>query len=112
MSISKNDCVKCGACCTQDLDLDSYIDAELEEARKIPEKYKLPMVVYGFVPIRTVLNPRDKPGSSRCMALKGIVGTRVACDIYENRPSTCRELKPGSDACLLHRRDFGLDDPS
>ncbi len=28
----------------------------------------------------------------RCIALTGEIGKRVACSIYENRPSPCREF--------------------
>jgi Fe-S-cluster containining protein len=28
----------------------------------------------------------------RCVALSGIIGQRVNCDIYENRPTPCREF--------------------
>ena len=34
---------------------------------------------------------QEKPS---CVALSGIVGTATSCDIYENRPSTCRSFKP------------------
>jgi Fe-S-cluster containining protein len=30
--------------------------------------------------------------SPHCIALKGIVGTRVECLIYQNRPSPCRNF--------------------
>ena len=45
---------------------------------------------------------------TRCAALTGRVGERVACGIYEWRPGPCRELEPGSDACRHARARHGL----
>jgi len=45
---------------------------------------------------------------ARCAALGGSIGTRVACGIYEWRPSPCRELEAGSPACERARLRHGL----
>lgn len=45
----------------------------------------------------------------RCAALVGRIGERAGCGIYEWRPSPCRELEAGSDACSLARRRHGLE---
>lgn len=44
----------------------------------------------------------------RCAALTGTLGQRVACGIYEWRPSPCREFAEGSDACQRARQRHGL----
>ena len=44
----------------------------------------------------------------RCAALTGHIGQQAACAIYEWRPSPCRELEPGSDACQRARARHGL----
>lgn len=44
----------------------------------------------------------------RCAALTGGLGQRVACGIYEWRPSPCREFEAGSPACERARRRHGL----
>ena len=44
----------------------------------------------------------------RCAALTGTVGEKAACGIYEWRPSPCRELAAGSDACNRVRLRHGL----
>ena len=44
----------------------------------------------------------------RCHALSGEVGKHVACSLYEQRPSPCRELQPGEDKCNRARARFGL----
>ena len=44
----------------------------------------------------------------RCAALTGKLGEKVACGIYEWRPSPCREFEAGSPACLQARARLGL----
>jgi Fe-S-cluster containining protein len=44
----------------------------------------------------------------RCVALDGKVGEWVACRIYEQRSSACRELQPGEDKCIRARQRHGL----
>lgn len=53
----------------------------------------------------------------RCCALLGVVGTKVSCTIYENRPSGCRSFlrswEHGQDAegnflCDKARAAFGM----
>ncbi len=44
----------------------------------------------------------------RCAALVGKLGEKVACGIYEWRPSPCREFSEGSDACQRARRRHSL----
>jgi Fe-S-cluster containining protein len=38
----------------------------------------------------------------------GTLGEKVACGIYEWRPSPCREFEAGSVPCLQARRRLGL----
>jgi Fe-S-cluster containining protein len=33
---------------------------------------------------------------------------KVSCNVYERRPSACREFKPGEPACRFARRQAGL----
>ena len=49
--------------------------------------------------------------SPRCAALTGKLGDKVACGIYEWRPSPCREFEAGSDACRQARLRHGLTQP-
>lgn len=44
----------------------------------------------------------------RCAALTGKVGEKVACGIYEWRPSPCREFEAGSEACGRARARHGM----
>jgi uncharacterized protein len=50
----------------------------------------------------------------RCVALGGTLGVNVGCDVYERRPSPCREFAPSweagvpNPACDAARRHLGL----
>jgi Fe-S-cluster containining protein len=50
----------------------------------------------------------------RCSALAGVIGQRVRCTIYAERPSPCRDFAPyaplglGEDACDRARARHGL----
>jgi uncharacterized protein len=50
----------------------------------------------------------------RCVALAGVIGDRVRCTIYADRPSPCRDFAPyaplgmGEDACDRARARHGL----
>ncbi|AUN95469.1 YkgJ family cysteine cluster protein [Pseudazoarcus pumilus] len=81
-----NPCMSCGICCTHFRI--SFYWAEGDDAPG------------GFVPAHMTekLNGhlRCMQGSNsvprRCSALAGEVGRAVACTIYDNRPTPCREL--------------------
>lgn len=51
----------------------------------------------------------------RCVALRGTPGRRVACGIYERRPSVCRNFQPAwaegpaGARCLEARARLGLE---
>jgi Fe-S-cluster containining protein len=47
--------------------------------------------------------------NDRCVGLRGLVGCRVACTIYEVRPEACRRFVPGGALCLEAREKFGLN---
>lgn len=83
---SFNPCLDCGICCTHFRI--SFYWAEGDDAPG------------GFVPVEMTEklnhNLRCMKGSNqvprRCVALSGTVGEQVACSIYENRPTPCREF--------------------
>lgn len=47
-------------------------------------------------------------GRCVCMALSGQVGSKVACDIYEQRPDVCRNFPIGSAQCISARQMHGV----
>jgi Fe-S-cluster containining protein len=44
------------------------------------------------------------------VALKGEVGVKVSCAIYEYRPNVCRSFQPNTPDCAKVRRYFHLEE--
>jgi len=103
-------CQCCGACCA--FYLVSFPAHETND------------VAGGIVPVAMSTLTKDslrfmkgtESKTPRCIALRGFVGTRVTCAIYENRPSTCRkfmrswEHDDGNFLCDKARMSFGLQE--
>lgn len=91
-------CASCGACCREGFDL-------------VPVRAREPMALRH----RDLLQ-RDRHGlhvprpGGRCVALTGdgARGRPYRCRVYEERPRSCAEFEPASDACLEARRRVGL----
>lgn len=98
-SSAANPCLHCGACCT--FYRVSFYWAEAE-ARGLPDR--LTEQVSPFLSCMAGTNQ----AAPRCQALQGVVGERVACGVYEQRTSICRELQPGDDKCNKARARYGL----
>ena len=81
-----NPCTSCGLCCSNFRV--SFYHGEVED------------MPFGFVPADKVEKLNDfracMKGTSqknpRCIALSGTLGKQVACTIYEQRPTPCREF--------------------
>lgn len=101
MATPSGPCECCGACCA------SYrVDFAAQESEaqggRVPEGLALPLTA-------TLCRLRGTDHQPpRCAALVGRIGERVACGIYDWRPSPCRELEPGTDACQRARARHGL----
>lgn len=95
------DCALCGACCREAFDVVAVPPGD-------PMGSHQGLVVEhldGWRSMRRV--PCE--GGTRCAALTGGAGAPWRCSIYDDRPSTCRELEAGSEDCLLARRSLGLE---
>ena len=94
-------CQACGACCAHfRVDFPVY---ELDElGGDVPAA--LVLVVNGNT--CRMMGTEEVP--IRCTALHGSVGEQVACRIYMHRPSPCRAITEGSDACQRARRAHGM----
>ncbi len=102
-------CGRCGACCAA-----FRVDFHVSELRDqhgngVPEHMAVPVA-------RTLMRMRGTDEESpRCIALTGEVGCSVACAIYADRPSPCRDFAPyaalgiGEPACDRARARYGLD---
>jgi Fe-S-cluster containining protein len=96
-----SDCLRCGACCAHfRVDFSVYETASC--GGRVPDG--LVVEVAGA----TVRMRGTDHWPPRCAALTGTLGERVACAIYEWRPSPCREFEAGSDACARARMRHGL----
>ena len=95
------DCQDCGACCAS-FRVDFSIHETQAEGGAVPDGLAVPVTA-------TTCRLRGTDHlPARCAALTGRVGQRVACGIYEWRPSPCREFQAGSDACGRARLRHGL----
>ncbi len=94
-------CLTCGACCAS-FRVDFAADEMQAHGGRVPDGLA-DRLTDALCRLRGTDHARP-----RCAALGGRVGERVACGIYEWRPSPCREFEAGSDACAMARRRHGL----
>lgn len=94
-------CQSCGACCAC-FRVDFSVHEVDDEGGRVPAG----LAVEVTDGLRRLRGTDHSP--PRCAALTGRIGQRVACGIYEWRPSPCREFAEGSDACERARRRHGL----
>jgi uncharacterized protein len=103
------DCQSCGACCTNPdenrrEEFDDWVEIDSRDVL-LRRRASQRLIVYnedGVPHLRL-------DGSGRCAALRGPIGRRVFCAIYEIRPRACRRMEAGSDRCLQYRRERGLE---
>lgn len=81
-----NPCLDCGICCTH-----FRISFYWAEADDAPGGFVPSHMTEKLTPhLRCMKGSNDVP--RRCSALVGEIGHQVACSIYEQRPSPCREF--------------------
>lgn len=100
-SVATPDCRRCGACCAC-FRVDFHAQELQSGGGSVPDSLAEP-VTDSTWRLRGTDHPRP-----RCAGLTGAVGGQVTCAIYEWRPSPCRELQAGSDACHRARLRHGL----
>lgn len=108
------DCGACGACCIADWDEPHYVDLLPEDVTRLERAYSsrtIDKLVYrDNGEAESLLTRENTQGHVVCVALRGVVGRKVGCRIYEHRPDVCRDFRPGSQACRSARRTAGLED--
>lgn len=107
-SDDSNPCLDCGVCCAH-FRVSFYV-GELDGENG------------GTVPANMTSKVNDvmacmqgtECGNGKCAALGGVIGEKIWCNIYENRPTPCREYPvwlddgtPNTD-CQRLRKKFGL----
>lgn len=91
-------CLDCGACCREAFD-SVPVDADAHE-RLPPELVQV--ADDGWVDMVRV--PSLTGCGTRCTALRGDGVVPYTCIVYAIRPDTCRDVKVGSEGCLMARR--------
>lgn len=99
-----NPCLTCGACCANFRVSFYWAEADPFLGGAVPVE------LTERISATRVAMQGTNGADPRCVALEGNVGCGVACRIYDQRPSPCREFEVGSEACLRARRAKGLPD--
>ncbi|HSV53295.1 MAG TPA: YkgJ family cysteine cluster protein [Burkholderiaceae bacterium] len=94
-------CQQCGACCAS-----FRVDFSTHESQDAGGQVPAGLAVEVNDNICRMRGTDHAP--PRCAALTGKIGERVACGIYEWRPSPCREFEAGSQACERARARHGM----
>lgn len=107
---ANNPCLRCGACCA--FFLVSFPSHEVDQNAGGLVPFELTSeLAYSR---RCMMGTESK--RPRCIALTGFIGSRVHCQIYGNRPSTCRAFRRswednvGNSLCNRARAVYGLQE--
>ncbi len=90
MTISKgplnvHPCLKCGACC-------AFYRVSFHWSETLTENQGIPLeMTQQISPYMNAMIGTDQKTPS-CIGLGGIVGKKVICKIYQNRPECCRSF--------------------
>ena len=85
---ARNPCLTCGACCAAFRVSFYWAESDEEMADSVPAD-----MTCQVAPLLCAMKGTEQP-HPRCVALRGDVGVRVWCAIYERRPSVCRQVVP------------------
>lgn len=103
-----NPCLSCGACCANFRVSFYWAETDMEQKNGVP--IELTEQVNHFYSCMKGTNNK----TPRCIALAGEIGQSVACTIYEQRSTTCREFNILDDEgninanCTKARAKHGL----
>lgn len=117
-------CQACGACCREAFDVvvvgprEALVESHPELLRKNGRSYDLPrpdgrcVALTGGVPVPhrqpAIGAPSTRSETARKLPLYLPDPSGFACQIYADRPRTCRDFERGSTNCLAARRSLGL----
>ena len=100
------DCVTCGACCYGRRD---YVQVFMHDAERLGLARVAQLVAD---PVAESPASAGRPAEPQrymkmrdgcCIALQTSVPNQFLCAVYEDRPTLCRALAPGSSSCLEAR---------
>lgn len=95
--IAQDACTSCGACCAF-----FRVSFYWAEGEAIPEQ-----MVESLTPVYSCMVGTNQK-QPRCVALSGEIGQQVACTIYPQRSSSCKEVQAGDSQCAKARSAHGL----
>ena len=101
--VTNDDCRTCGACCGPTYDDETHVDLFDVDVARLSPAYRRTNVAHSGTGL-ALRTKRTKQSGTVCVALRGTVGRRVSCGIYDRRPDACRCFSPGGAACLEARR--------
>ena len=81
MEAKPHPCLTCGACC-------ATFRVSFYWAEPVPAELTEPLNAF-----RAHMKHAPDPERPRCVALQGEIGRQVACSIYGERPTPCRDFE-------------------
>ena len=93
------DCQECGACCRHAYDL-------VPVGKSEPTVLRHPSLIERRGKQLSILRDTKQ---RRCAALAGPALGPYGCEIYDSRPTTCRDFTAGTSSCLDARRRVGWE---
>lgn len=111
------DCRSCGACCISENGKHHIEISERDVLRFAPRTRKMHVLTtpvseteqrYHLRVLPPPATPQMFVDSITCSLLEGAIGDGCKCSVYNQRPQACRDLEPGSKACLKAREGVGL----
>ena len=103
-----NPCLTCGACCAYFRASFYWAESDLATPGGVPHELTDHLQTH-FLAMKGTDNRNPW-----CIALKGIIGAQVHCDIYEQRSTVCRNFPPSwengeqNERCDKARARWGL----
>lgn len=85
-------CLSCGACCAY-----FRVSFYWSEGEVMPQDWIEPLT-----PVYSCMKGTNR-AEPRCIALSGEIGQQVACTMYEQRSSSCKEVQAGDEQCTKAR---------
>jgi Fe-S-cluster containining protein len=100
------DCTACGACC---FGKRNYVQVFAHDAIRLGDAKTHELVADPVSQIPSSVGRASEPERfmkmthGHCSALRTDEPGRLTCSVYEDRPTLCRALEPGSGPCLEAR---------
>jgi Fe-S-cluster containining protein len=100
------DCTSCGACCFGGR---NYVQVFSHDAARLGAARTAELVAAPVAEVPASVGRASEPvrflkmTGGRCNALKSTGPNHFHCAVYEDRPTLCRALEPGSAPCLEAR---------